>query len=399
MPGHLIYMAIWLYGYMAILAGLLQLTKGPSNMQRIVKIVREETVLLILLALFIVLTAAMPGHIHEYHKFIDWKTIITLLALIIAATGIKESGYLEKAAKKLLGRIHDERTLAFFMTGLSALLSTFLTNDITLFIVVPLTVGMQKILKNDLAKIVIFEAIAVNAGSTLTPIGNPQNIFLWHSWGISFASYALHMLLPSAVMGAGLAVFIMLFFRKHRLSFNTEAETSRTKMLLGIISFGLMAVFLVALQFTWYFYMLPVIFLFFLVYERKVLARVDWLLILTFILMFIDFALIARAKPVLGAMKAIDMSKAVNVYLSSAIISQFMSNVPGAIFMSKFSSNWEAIAYGVNIAGNGTIIGSLANIIAIRLLKPQGPAIWLEFHRYSIPFFVMTGVVLWLFIR
>ena len=375
-------------------------------MHRIKNFIREETVLLLLLALFIILTAVIPGHIHEYHEFIDWKTIITLLCLIITATGIKESGYLEKAAKRILGCIHNERTLAFFMVYLSAALSTFLTNDITLFIVVPLTLGMQRILKNDLMKVVIFEAIAVNAGSTLTPIGNPQNIFLWHNWGNTFASYMFNMLLPSAVMASVLAVFIMIFFRSSRLVFNTENEIFcvknpgiDTKKNLGFISFGLMAVFIVALQFRWYFYMLPVIIFFFLVYERKVLARVDWLLILAFAFMFIDFALIARAKPVLDVLRLIDMSNAVNVYLSSALISQFISNVPGAIFMSRFSNNWETIAYGVNIAGNGTIIGSLANIIAIRLLKPKGPDIWLTFHFYSIPFFIITGAVLMLFVK
>jgi Na+/H+ antiporter NhaD/arsenite permease-like protein len=368
-------------------------------MTKLQDFLKEESVLAILLALFIILTALIPGYITQYLAFIDWKTIITLLSLIIAATGIKESGYLEKIAKQLLAKIYDERTLAFFMTGLSALLSTFLTNDITLFIVVPLTVGMQKILKNDLAKIVIFEAIAVNTGSTLTPIGNPQNIFLWNSWGISFAAYMLKMALPVAIMAAALAVFIMIFFRPHKLHFNAGTASAGTQKFLGIMSFCLMAVFLAALQFKIYAYMLPVILAFYLIYGRKIFAKVDWLLILTFMLMFIDFALIAKSGFVLSLLNRIDLAKAVNVYASSALISQFTSNVPGAIFMSKFSNNWEAIAYGVNIAGNGTIIGSLANIIAIRLLKPKSPGIWLEFHKYSIPFFLITGGAVWVILK
>ena len=364
-------------------------------MQKIKDLIREETVLFILLILFILLTALIPGHISEYPGFIDWKTIVTLLSLIILATGIKESGYIDKLANKMLDGIRDERTLAFFMTGLSAALSTFLTNDITLFIVVPLTVCMQKILRNDLAKLVIFEAIAVNAGSALTPIGNPQNIFLWHSWGISFGSFMLKMALPVAVMAAALSVFIPAFFKPHKLHFHAGVETSGTRKTLGIISCCLMAVFLAALQFKYYAWMLPVIFLFYLVYEKKVLAKTDWLLILTFMLMFIDFALIAKSGFISGLLNKISLSKAVNVYFSSAVISQLISNVPAAIFMSKFSNSWQAITYGVNIAGNGTIIGSLANIIAIRLLKPKSPGIWLKFHKYSIPFFLITGGVVW----
>jgi Na+/H+ antiporter NhaD/arsenite permease-like protein len=143
---------------------------------------KQEYVLFLLLVLFIILTALLPGYISDYHRFIDWKTITTLLALIIVATGIKESGYFDFFARKILAKIYDERTLAIFLVSLSAGLSTFLTNDITLFIVVPLTACMQKALKNGLVKTVIFEAIAVNVGSTLTPIGNPQNIFIWNNW-------------------------------------------------------------------------------------------------------------------------------------------------------------------------------------------------------------------------
>jgi Na+/H+ antiporter NhaD/arsenite permease-like protein len=299
----------------------------------------------------------------------------------------------------MLAGIHDERSLAFFMSGISALLSTFLTNDITLFIVVPLTLSMQKALKNDLIKVVIFEAIAVNTGSTLTPIGNPQNIFIWHSWGISFTGYMLKMAVPVAVMCAALALFIFICFPSRKLSYNAHAEAVVIRAPLGTGSLIIMAAFIAALQTPYYYAMLPVIIVFMAVTGRQALMKTDWLLILTFILMFIDFSLISRSGAVINAVGLANLDSGRGVFTMSALVSQFISNVPAAIFMSKFTGNWEAIAYGVNIAGNGTVIGSLANIIALRLARPAGASVWLDFHRYSVPFFLVTGGAVWLILR
>lgn len=341
----------------------------------------------------------MPGHMPEYAGFIDWKTIITLLALIITATGIKESGYFDKIAAKMLLRIHDERALAFFLVFLSVILSTFLTNDIALFIVVPLTLSMQTILKKALDKIVIFEALAVNAGSTLTPIGNPQNIFLWNKWGISFAGFVLQMLPLVLLMIFVLCVFIMIVFKKHRLHIEQDAVKIHVKKKLGAISLFILVVFLIALQFKAEIYALPLIAAVYLILYRKVLVQVDWFLILTFVFMFIDFSMISRINLVQNIIMKLDMANNSNVYILSALVSQIMSNVPAAIFISKFSVNWKAVTFGVDIAGNGIIIGSLANIIAVRLLKTKNNMIWLDFHRYSIPFFLITGLAAWIMIK
>ncbi len=365
-------------------------------MKRIYGFIKEETFLFILIILFIFLTALMPGYMQHYHEFIGWKTIVLLLSLIMVATGIKQSGYLDKLARHLLSGIKDERVLAGFMAGLSALLSMFLTNDITLFIVVPVTVAMQKVLKNDLVKVVIFEAVAVNVGSTLTPIGNPQNIFIWNGWGISFASFMVKMALPSAVMAAALFLFIFFTVKPRALHFNMEHGGIKQDKKLGLVSFALMACFLVSLQFKAGAYALPVIAAVYFIFYKKVLADVDWLLILTFIIMFIDFSLLAKVPFMISLVSLFNMNNPKDVYLASALVSQFISNVPAAIFMSKFSGNWQAIAYGVDLAGNGTVVGSLANIIALRLLNSKKQGLLLEFHKYSIPFFILTALVVWL---
>ncbi len=143
--------------------------------------------------------------------------------------------------------------------------------------------------------------------------------------------------------------------------------------------------------------MLPAVFLFYLIFYRKqVLPRVDWLLLLLFIIIFIDFNVLSSvpviSKSVYGLLKP-EHTK--NVFLFAAFISQLISNVPASVFVSRFSHCWLGITYGVNIGGNGLIIASLANVIALRMANNK--KIWLNFHKYSIPYFLITLAITYVF--
>lgn len=145
--------------------------------------IKRDYIFISLLLLLALLTLLKPGKVRYYPEYVDWRTIIALFGLLVITTGIRESGYLQRASKQLLKNIGSERSLAISLIITAALLSTILTNDVALFIVLPLTLTLQDILSNDIKNLIIFEVIAVNVGSALTPIGNPQNLFLWHSWG------------------------------------------------------------------------------------------------------------------------------------------------------------------------------------------------------------------------
>ena len=125
---------------------------------------------------------------------IDWHTIVTLSGLMLLTKGIELSGYFDVLGRKMARRFVTERQLAIFMVLAAALLSTFLTNDVALFIVVPLTLTLKKWCAIPVNRLIIFEALAVNAGSLLTPIGNPQNILLWGRSGLSFFGFIGQML-------------------------------------------------------------------------------------------------------------------------------------------------------------------------------------------------------------
>ncbi len=358
--------------------------------KQIAGFVKREFIVVVFLTLLVLLTAFFPVNLSEFPAMVDWDTIRLLTGLLILATGIKESGYFDIISRNMLKKIGNERTLAVFLIFFSVILSTFLTNDIALFIVVPITLSLRNLIKIDISKLIIFEAIAVNAGSALSPIGNPQNIFLWQKWGVTFMNFIIEMIPPVIIFLTSLLLFIYVIFpaRKIRYSENHDMKPAMNKTLLWI-SATMMIVFLLSVEVQRETEILLLIVFAYLILYRKVLKKTDWLLLFLFILVFIDFHIISTLPAVSRAVSILKPDNAGDVFLFSGIVSQFISNVPASVFVSKFSSEWQAIAYGVNTGGNGLVIGSLANIIALRMYGTG--KIWIDFHKYSIPFFLLTA--------
>lgn len=154
----------------------------------------QDPLLLILLAALALLTAMTPASVSSYPSLVDWPTIAALTGLLVLTKGLEASGALHRLGLWLMGFMATERAMALSLVLAAALLSMVLTNDVALFVVVPLTLGVCRITGMPATRFIIFEALAVNAGSALTPIGNPQNLFFWQLSGVSFSAFTLHML-------------------------------------------------------------------------------------------------------------------------------------------------------------------------------------------------------------
>ncbi len=363
--------------------------------QKIVKFIRKEALFFLLSGLLIVLTAIYPARIKEYPSYIHIDTILTLFALILITTGFKLSGFFDRFAWRVLKQLKIEREVAFFMVLLSIGLSTFLTNDITLFIVVPITLSLQNMMENDMTTLLVLEALGVNAGSLLTPIGNPQNIFLWHNWGISFVGFMVKMLPLFVFMCAGvLLITTFSFSGDHIVLKETHYDSQRFSSKLFILSLVFMVLFIIALLTKSMEYFVPFVFVMYLIFAFDVIKHTDFMLIVLFIVMFVLFSFIANIPLVAELTRHLNMHTRAGAFLWSALFSQIMSNVPSAIFTSKFSHDFFALAYGTNVGGTGLIIGSIANIIVIRLSGKK--EVISKFHKYSIPFFVVSVVVIYI---
>ena len=373
---------------------MINIKAGSYLVRSIYAHIKKEVLFYIFLALMIVLAIISPQKIPHYPSYVDWRTIISLTILIILSKGFKESGFFELTADRLLVQYKSEKSIAVFFVVLTLILSAFLTNDITLFIVVPLTVSLQKFLKNDIKKLVVFEAIAANVGSTLTPIGNPQNLFLWHQWDIPFLSFIVQMAPLYLLLGFMLMTLTFVTFKRERLEIN-ECILSKLNKKLFVLTMVFMIFFILSLILGKRdLLVLAIVIPAYFVFYRKLLFQIDYFLLFTFIVMFVDFNLLTQLEQVCKLVQIFHLERAGNLFIVSSLLSQITSNVPASIFLAHLSDDYRTIAYGVNVGGQGFIIGSLANLIALRILGDKGT--YRTFHLYSVPFFLISVVAAFL---
>jgi Na+/H+ antiporter NhaD/arsenite permease-like protein len=364
---------------------------GSSAIQ-IVSVLKKNGLTLLLLGIALGLAAYLRRPPETFWYMVDWNTIVTLSGLLITTTGIKESGLFYLIACRISRRIDDERILAIFLVFMAAILSMFLTNDIALFITIPLTLHLQQLTEDDYSRIIIFEAIAVNAGSSLTPIGNPQNIFLWHQWGISFPLFVTEMAPVVAVMTLLLGLMTLMAFSSKKIRVARVHGHSVDRGLF-LVSTMLLAGFIVSVEYGWGPQCLSLVFITILAIRGRVILECDWGLILLFMLIFIDLHMICMLEPVRHLFTLLDMHDPATLFLSGALFSQVISNVPSAVLLAHHSTDYRMIAWGVDVGGNGLFIASFANLIAIRFSEKTGS--WFWFHVWSLPYFMISLASVW----
>ncbi len=365
-----------------------------KNIYKLVDLYRHNRILAVFSALLLVLVILNPGYAEHIPDYVDWDTIVLLTGMLVITETFKASGFFSAIASAFVTRIRTERMLAFFLITVTAVLSMFLTNDITLFIIVPFTLAIRQIISNDTVKLVIFEAMAVNAGSMLSPVGNPQNMFLWNLSGTGFFDFMKMMFLPFLLSFGVLMIFVFFVFPARNIVVNTSSGEYRPfDIKLFVIALLMITVFLFANEYGIHFTGLLIVLITVFLFYPFVLKSSDWTIIVLIIIMFIDFRLLGDIELVRRYAPSL-FSGEQNTYWSSLVLSQIVSNVPAAIFASGFSSFTKYIAYGVNVGGNGIVIGSLANIIALRLEGSK--EVWKLFHKYSIVYLLIVSVLVWL---
>lgn len=341
----------------------------------------EDLLLMALLLGFGLLVLLTPVEWQLLPELVDWHTIAILAGLMVLSRGLEDSGALRRCGNWLLGRVHTERQLAVAMVLFAAGLSSVITNDVALFIVVPLTLSLGKLVDLPLGRLIIFQALAVNAGSAISPIGNPQNLYLWQRSGDSFVTFVWHMLPISAWMLVGLLLLTSVAFTGRRTAIQKPVVASVSNRTLFWVSVVCFPLFLLLVEWGLTAFAVTAVLLLYLLCWRRVLQGVDWLIVLVFVLMFIDLGLLAQ-QPFMA--QAVDSLLALpgSELTGAIVLSQVISNVPATIFLSEFSLDWYGLAWGANVGGFGLAIGSLANLIALRLGRQPGS--WLPFHAWSV---------------
>ena len=286
----------------------------------------------------------------DYLNYINWETIILLFVIMVFVEILKNLAVFEIFVRKLLNKVKNTRGLVLFLVFTCFFSSIFITNDVSLIIFVPFTLLALK--KVDRLDLIIFavslETIAANVGCMVLPIGAPHNIVMYTVSHIPFASF-FFLLLPYIIVSVIFLIILSFFIPRDDVSLPkmSDIEIERKD------------------------------------FVKRVFLGVDYFLLLTFIALFILIGNLQNI-PFFNSL----FSKWIigNEVIWGVLASQVISNVPAAILLSGFSTNYEAIIVGINIGGLGTLIASMANLISYKILAR-------EFNDFKIRYFIVFTVL------
>ena len=309
----------------------------------------------------------------QYMAYIDWHTILILFCLMAVMAGFKDIGLFQYTGETLLKKIQSERGVVCVLVFLCFLSSMFITNDVALITFIPLALLILNMAKmeHSLCYIITLMTIAANLGSMLTPIGNPQNLYLYSSSGLSLGNFIM-LMLPYTVIAAVL-LLICIFARFRKCSIPVKLETQANTMnLRRILYYGfLFVICLLAVA-----KICPIELLFgitltaVIIDNRKLLLNIDYSLLLTFIFFFIFIGNMGRFPVFRTFLMAVLAGR---VTLVAVLSSQIISNVPAALLLSGFTNDWNSLIIGTNLGGLGTLIASMASLISYKQLAQNHP--------------------------
>lgn len=334
--------------------------------EKIISFCKREVVLVVATILAIVSAFVVPPSA-EYIGYIDWRVLGILLSLMTVMAGLQKNGLFDSLGEALLSKTKKVWQLVFVLVALCFFLSMFITNDVALITFVPFAViALEKSgLERLLIPVIVLQTIAANLGSMLTPIGNPQNLYLYNLSGMGMREFLLVML-PYTVLSFVMLVIAMFFLEGKTESVvaivKTQGKIDKKKIAVYLLLFVL--AFLVVLKVLLYEVVLGIVLLVVFFMERDVLKDVDYCLLLTFISFFIFTGNLGNISLIKDTLQQLVTGREV---LIGVISSQAISNVPAALLLSGFTTDYEALLVGVNIGGLGTLIASMASLISYKI--------------------------------
>ena len=324
---------------------------------------RELTLCISLVAAVISCFFVHPDR--EYLGYLDLRTLALLYALMVVVAGLRHAGVFTLLAHKLCARAGSVRTMGITLVLLSFFSAMLITNDVALLTFVPFAVVVLGMAHQEKALIwvVLLQTVAANLGSVLTPVGNPQNLYLYSRYNLSVADF-FSATLPLWLIS--LAVVLLLGLRLSRshveVFLGEEPELDKKSLILYLLLF-LLCLTVVLRLITWHL-MLPVLIVVLLIFDRRRLKEADFMLLLTFVCFFVFAGNLARVPAVEALLGRLLLGREL---LAGALVSQVISNVPAALLLSGFTENGRELLLGVNIGGLGTPIASLASLISLKL--------------------------------
>lgn len=350
------------------------------------EIVRKDPVLVVAVVLALCSCAAVPPDA-AYAEYVDLRTIGTLFSLMTIMCGLSRLGVFRIACRHLLSVVRGPRRLALALTLLAFFSSMLITNDVALVTFVPFALLALRTLDSPrhACFTVVMMTIAANLGSMLTPVGNPQNLYLYSVSHMRIGEFVL-LMLPYAAASLALLVGAIALFGKipertqtsatrgakpddnehadeiPQLATDADDPAPSPLRVLPWATLFVLALLSVAHILPYQAIVVTTIAVA-LIADRRALAHVDYALLVTFIAFFVFVGNVGRIEMVSAALAQLIDGHELAV---SVIASQVLSNVPAAILLSGFTSNFAALIVGTNLGGLGTLIASMASLISYK---------------------------------
>ncbi|MCR5417258.1 MAG: citrate transporter [Pseudobutyrivibrio sp.] len=304
----------------------------------------------------------------QYFSYIDYRTLSILLCLMITMAGFQKLSVFRQIGELLVSKMGSLRGVSLVLIGLCFFSSMFITNDVALLTFVPFSIITLSICgqANYYIIVIVLETIAANLGSMLTPLGNPQNLYLYSLSNMSLLSFIKLMIPYSVASAILLLIFTFIFIRKAPIELMDKTTYSRNdhdkRLILMYILCFIISIIVVARVLPYYIGLILVVVLC-LLFDKQVLKKPDYSLIFTFVFLFIFIGNLKRIPELSSCLENLIRINEVGV---SILLSQFISNVPAAILCSAFTTNISKLIIGTNLGGLGTLIASMASLISFK---------------------------------
>lgn len=329
----------------------------------------------------------------EIAGLMDARILTLFFVLTVAVELGKASDLFDRLVAAVVKRVRTSRGLAFSMIGLTAFLAAILTNDVALFLVVPFTMLFRKVEGVTRAPFVVLEVLSANLLGAATPIGNPQNIFLFERGKFTPGSFFAAQL-PLAAASIVFLILAVFFFVPQRRLEAPRAARFDVDPILAVGFFALLAAEIASL-----FGLIPhwvplALSIPGIALLGKRVLEADFSLVLVFALLFIGVPGLERGR----LYRVIDPEKLfghgpLGLLFSGALLSQAVSNVPAALLLAPAAATpaaFRGLLYGVTVGACGSPVGAVANLIGAQIYVREGG----RPRFFWRPFCAVSGVLL-----
>ena len=379
-------------------------------MNKLISFIKREPVLfaaIVLAVLALIFIRPSPSLCLEA---IDFRTLAILFSLMIVIKAFQSQNFLNIIAAKLLRLCKSQRGLYFLLTYLVFFSSMFVTNDVALLTFVPITLLIFTRIGMPALTIVVLETLAANLGSCITPMGNPQNLYLFSYYGFSAGEFFLltaKIAVPSFLILA--AIILFLTRKKHNEPEAFKGNLLQTQVSFLTVNFRTFfyaADFIICLLTVFhvvnYLIMLGFTVVVMLICNFRLFKKVDYSLLLTFCGFFIFTKSLSTVQAFSDFINSM-LSSPLKTYITGIVTSQVISNVPAALLLSGFTTNGDMLLLGVNVGGLGTLIASMASVISFKLYSsseqaqtPQGKKYFGIFTLYNVVLLAVLGIIVFI---